>query len=36
MVSARRAELPESQARIPFVPATRMFRRVERNAIFYG
>jgi hypothetical protein len=36
MVSAKRAELPESHANTPFVPATRMFRRVEKNAIADG
>jgi hypothetical protein len=29
IVSARRAELPESHANTPFVPATKIFRRVE-------
>jgi hypothetical protein len=36
IVSARRAELPESNARIPFAPATRIFKRVEKNAILNG
>jgi hypothetical protein len=29
IVSARSAELPENHARIPFVPATKMFKSVE-------